>query len=213
MRRRLAATLVLLLLIAGCSTDKPTARATPSATPTPTPTPVKPSPPPRPPGVSAEVACGGTAHNLKAYDPGAAAYAGNRLHKATIERMSSNGSATITTDLPKAWDASLNFLDHIAELLVCEQRDASYHSHTVNTCRYTGDDGTKSTAKVLSARYRYRVFEARTGRPVVTFTLPATVDSCPGIVQGSADDTYYQVVNDSQLAAKLKPYVVGPARH
>jgi hypothetical protein len=207
----------LIVCAAACSADEPAAVPTPSATPTPSsifpskPTSAGPTAPPR---ADPEVACGGEPFDpkkVRPLAPGAPRYAGKGLHPAELVHMHFV-SDPYSTELPTEWNASLGAVPGAAQLLICEYRDDSYRSKTVETCRYGGTDGSKSTSKSLSARYRYRLFEAGTGRPIATFTLMGSLTTCPATTVGGVSENYYERVTDEDLAAKLRPFIVGPAR-
>jgi hypothetical protein len=208
----------LLLTGAGCSEDGDPDPGTAATPPSATPSAVTPTPPPSPsptPTVSdPEVACGDDPFDpkkVRPYDTGARPYAGNGVHLARLVHMHYTEDPYVTR-LPRAWDGHLGSDGSRVELLICEHEDPTYRSRTVDTCRYEGSDGSKSTAKLLSARYRYRVFEAKTGRQITTFTRMGSLNGCPGIEPAGPSPEYYRRPADDDLAAKLRPFIVGPAR-
>jgi hypothetical protein len=194
---------------AGCWSDQPTS----GRIPTPTATTTEPSITIEPPSptrrtvkaVEPEDACGGNPFDPKKVQP----YAGQGIHLSELVNLD---FADTSTQLPRDWNARLTSTPGQVQLLICEWRDESYRSRTVDTCRYESTDDTKSTAKSVSARYRYRVFEAKTGRQITTFTLMGSLSGCPASIAGGVSEEYYQRVDDADLAAKLRPFVVGPAR-
>jgi hypothetical protein len=209
-------TAIALAVAAGCSSDDPRS----GRIPTPTPTTTEPSvttEPPSPTGRTVEVvepkdACGGNPFNpkkVRAYNADGPAYAGQGIHPSELVNLD---FANNYTELPRDWNARLTSAPGEVQLLICEWRDESYRSRTVDTCDYESTDDSKSTAKSVSARYRYRVFEAKTGRQVTTFTLMGSLTGCPAATAGGVSEQYYERVADDDLAAKLRPFVVGPAR-
>ncbi|TDD26600.1 hypothetical protein E1218_12795 [Kribbella turkmenica] len=208
-----------LAIAAGCSGDDPTAGRIPAPTASATPTPssiIHTAPsratPTTPPRVEPEVACGGNPFDpkkLRAYNPDGPAYAGRSIHLSELVNLD---FADIYTELPREWNAKLTSTPGAVQLLICEWRDETYRSRTVDTCDYESTDDSRPTAELVSARYRYRVFEAKTARQITTFTLQGSLNGCPASTAGGVSDKYYQRVDSADLAARLKPFVVGPAR-
>jgi hypothetical protein len=218
MFRRLPALCAAIALAAsaGCWSDD----ANSGQIPTPTSTATEPSVTIEPPSptrrtvkvIEPEDACGGNPFDPKkvqAYNADGPPYAGRGIHLSELVNLD---FADTHTQLPRDWNARLTSTAGEVQLLICEWRDESYRSKTVDTCRYESTDDTKSTAKSVSARYRYRVFEAKSGRQITTFTLMGSLNGCPGSTPGGVSEEYYQRVDDADLTAKLRPFVVGPAR-
>ncbi|WP_326808660.1 MULTISPECIES: hypothetical protein [unclassified Streptomyces] len=63
------------------------------------------------------------------------------------------------------------------------------------------------TRKVFPADYTFRVFEARTGRLIKSFTLSGADDGCPAQIILGDRKKMPQVVDDEALAAELRPLV------
>ncbi|WP_433160346.1 hypothetical protein [Kribbella sp. CA-247076] len=218
MVRRLAAACAVaaLAVTAGCSDDDPTAGRIPSPTVTGTPTPssiIRTAPSPTAtPRVEPEAACGGNPFDpkkVRAYTPDGPPYVGRSIHLSELVNLD---FADIYTELPREWNAKLSSTPGEVQLLICEWRDDTYRAKTVDTCDYESTDDSTSTAKLVSARYRYRVFEAKTARQITTFTLLGSLNGCPASTAGGVSEQYYQRVDSADLAAKLRPFVVGPAR-
>jgi hypothetical protein len=167
------------------------------------------------------VACGGKTFNTKkvpAWSPTAPAYAGNGIHYVAMAVMHQYSDPEHhEVKLPTDWEARWLFApvpQRFTQLLVCDYQDTHYKHQKVRNCRYDDGNGNSSTANSMSARYQFRLLEARTGRTITTFSLVGTEDTCPGsVIHGVDDFEYDQIVSDAALAAKLRPYVVGPARH
>ncbi|MBM0276151.1 hypothetical protein [Micromonospora tarensis] len=215
--RRLTQLLTLIVALGGLSAcggepDSPPASTTPtpSASTAASPT----WPPPRPTIRTDQEACGGSTFNPKAvrpYNPDGPAYAGAGVHLAALFVMHSYAPVELESELPTEWQAQWQpgmYPEQNTQLVICEYFDDDYPSRKVETCTYRGSDGTRTTAELRSARFIYRVFEARTGKQVSRFTLPGRVNSCRAVVYGVARGTYYQLVLAEELTAKLRPLVL-----
>jgi hypothetical protein len=77
--------------------------------------------------------------------------------------------------LPAKWLAQSEDEKPRAQLIVCEY--AVSIGALVRTCEYIGAD----PVRLLRAAYVYRVFEARTGKPVTEFTLDSGANCPPSI--------------------------------
>jgi hypothetical protein len=119
------------------------------------------------------------------------------------------GTDPYETRLPYQW--SLQWPPTSIQLVVCEHLDETFRNRKVDTCTYTDSSDRKTSADLLSARYVYRVFEARTGRPLTRFSLRGSLNSCPGFVTGGPGGPYYQYVDSKDLVARLRPFIVGAA--
>ncbi|MFJ8076280.1 hypothetical protein ACIQ7Q_20610 [Streptomyces sp. NPDC096176] len=167
-----------------------------SATPGSSPPPTPPSQPPR----DDYDACGGwdgTERPL-ALRPDGPAYAGPGPHPIMSFADSVHG------ELPAEWDP---LAAGPVQLVLCEDPDESFKSVKIGTCAY--DDGA-TIADVESARYIYRVYEARTAELVDTFTLQGSTsvrESCP--YSALNPSLFYQLVQSKDLADKLRPLVEG----
>jgi hypothetical protein len=171
-------------------------------------------PPPRPTIRTGEEACGGSTFNPRAvrpYNPDGPAYAGPPIHLAALFVMHSYSSQELGSELPGEWQSQRHpgmYPQQYTQLVVCEYFDDDYPSKKVETCTYNTSAGGKKTVELRSARFIYRVFEAKTGKQVSHFTLPGRVNSCPAIVYGAAGGMYYQLVLNEELTAKLRLLVM-----
>jgi hypothetical protein len=146
--------------------------------------------------------------SVKAYHPDGPAYSGKPPHLAVL--FKDNGEDNDDDPgphLPDKWAA--DYLGTETQLVVCQYDDDGYKSRKVGTCTYYGlsvrGDG---KVDVRSARYIYRVFEAKTGKHLTTFTLNGSTsaqETCPKETWAPTD--YYQVVKSKDLADKLRPFV------
>lgn len=171
------------------------------------------TPDPRPTVRTSTQACGGDpydADTVLAYRPGNPPYSGEGPHPVVLFKPH-----LIEDDrqpgVPEPWRATALGTD--TQLVVCEYDDDSFVSEDVGSCRYAGgtigggpmSDG---NATVRSARYTYRVFEARTGDLVDTFTLRGTTspqESCPETAYHPT--VFFQQVRTEALADTLRPLV------
>ncbi|MBQ0904120.1 hypothetical protein [Micromonospora sp. U21] len=171
-------------------------------------------PPPRPTIRTGEEACGGSAFNPRAvrpYNPDGPAYAGAPIHLTALFVMHPYASGELESELPGEWQAQWHpgmYPEQYTQLVVCEYFDDDYQSKKVETCTYNTSTGGKKTAELRSARFIYRIFEAKTGKQVSRFTLPGRVNSCPAVVYGAAGGAHYQLVLNEELTAKLRPLVM-----
>ncbi|WBB62371.1 hypothetical protein O7599_07525 [Streptomyces sp. WMMC500] len=186
----------------------------PSPTSSYDPLPRTPPPPPRQVVRSSEEVCDFAepfeAGKVKAYLPEGPAYAGPGPHPAVLFKDEIPGADSEPPYLPDGWDPA--FDKHDTRLVVCQYDDWEHPSRTVGTCTYLGGANNTGDGEVdvQSARYVYRVFEARTGELVTTFALDGTTSpeqTCP-------DETLYlsshfQLVTSKALADKLRPLVTG----
>ncbi|MFI6235364.1 hypothetical protein ACIBD9_17545 [Micromonospora sp. NPDC050784] len=190
----------------------------PPAATTPTPsasTAASPTWPPPPPTMGTyEEACGGSTYNPRAvrpYNPDGPAYAGGPIHLAEFFVMHPYDSREQGYELPAEWQSQLHpglYPEQHTQLVVCEYFDDDYSSKKVETCTYDTGTGEKTTAVLRSARFIYRVFEAKTGKQVSSFTLRGSVNSCPAVVYTVTGGTYYQLVLNEEITAKLRPLVM-----
>ena len=222
--RRLLVVLVAVVLTASCDNSSP--RATPSDTPVSRPaptTPTEPADPPSPVLRDPKVACGGRDYNTKqspAFYPDGQPYAGKGIHHLVMAAIDNYNAEAVedldSTKLPNLWSPGSvpgMYPDRFTQLLLCVYQDRKYPGRTVDTCKYKDGDKIRTTAKLLSARYQYRLLEAKTGRQITTFSMTGTEDTCPAIVHSDFEGRkYYQIVSDAALTAKLRPYVEGTAR-
>ncbi|MFW6692292.1 hypothetical protein [Streptomyces sp. MAR4 CNX-425] len=187
-----------------------------SGRPSPSPDPLPRTPPPPAPQVarSAEEVCDFTepfeAGKVKAYLPGGPAYKGPGPHPAVLFKDTLAVDESEPPQLPGDWAA--DFASGGARLVVCQYDDGDHPSRKVGTCTYLGGANVAGDGEVdvLSARYVYRVFEARTGELVTKFTLDGTTSperTCPDEALYPADD--FQLVTSGALADRLRPFVEG----
>ncbi len=156
----------------------------------------------------APTACGGSPFDpaaVSAYDPAAPPYGARGLHPVVLADDSGQPvDRGGPPDLPHEWvprDGEL------PELIVCQYQNPVFQGTKVGSCRYESgptDNPSHSVTDVLSARWVYRVFEARTDRLVDQFTLPGSAapeSSCPSLalVGGYRN----QLVASAQLARRL----------
>ena len=139
-------------------------------------------------------------------------YTGTGPHRIVID-------ADVVPDLndifPAAWrpareDKGAYRLETV-ELVVCGYVYAVGDEGDLSSCTWNGAGKVyKSIAQ--SAKYDFRVFEAATGRPVTTFTLPGVAgkpESCPTIISG-ARPTMMRLPaspSDAELKSRLEPLV------
>ncbi|GAA2113407.1 hypothetical protein [Streptomyces synnematoformans] len=150
------------------------------------------------------------AGKVKAYLPGGPAYQGPGPHPAVLFKDDLAVDESEPPQLPGAWTA--DYADADAQLVVCQYDDWDHPSRKVGTCTYLGGANNTGDGEVdvHSARYVYRVFEARTGELVTKFALDGTTspeETCPDSALYIADD--FQLVTDEALADKLRPLVTG----
>ncbi|WP_407561908.1 hypothetical protein [Streptomyces sp. 184] len=150
------------------------------------------------------------AGKVKAYLPGGPAYDGPGPHPAVLFKDEIPGAESEPPHLPESWDPA--FDKHDTQLVVCEYDDWERPGRTVGTCTYLGGANNTGDGEVdvLSARYVYRVFEARTGELVTKFALDGATSpeqTCPDETLYLADD--FQRVTSEDLADKLRPFVTG----
>ena len=197
-------------LSGGAGTTHPAATRHPTARPEPR---VPQTPNPRPTVRTSTLACGGDpydADTVRAYRPGNPPYTGQGPHPVVLFKPH-----LLEDDrqpgVPERWRARALGTD--AQLVVCEYDDDSFVSEDVGSCQYAGGsvggvplgDG---KATVRSARYVYRVFEARTGDLVGKFSLRGTTsaqESCPETAYRPS--VYFQQVRTEDLADRLRPLV------
>ncbi|RAO52304.1 hypothetical protein ONO86_01887 [Micromonospora noduli] len=171
-------------------------------------------PPPRPTIRTGEEACGGSTFDPRAvrpYNPDGPAYAGAPVHLAALFVMHSYAPGELESELPVEWQSQRHpgmYPQQYTQLVVCEYFDDDYPSKKVDTCTYNTSTGDKQTAELRSARFTYRIFEAKTGKQVSRFSLPGTVNSCRAVVYGAAGGTYYRLVLNDELTARLRPLVM-----
>ena len=207
--RLILAVLTGALAVAACTGDRePTAApgtgttsapaGTDSSTPTPTPARTAPD---------EHATCGGFdgTEPRVAYSPDSPPYSGAGLHPIRLLKLTGTDEQP---KLPATWEGTPS---ELYQLVVCQYYDASFTGRTVGTCAYNGTDG-ETTAEVTSARYLYRVFEARTGRKISRFTLRGSTsaeESCP--FSALNPTSFYQRVVSKDLSEKLRPLVEGRA--
>ncbi|MFE9658353.1 hypothetical protein [Micromonospora sp. NPDC006431] len=147
---------------------------------------------------------------VRAYNPNAAAYAGAGIHPIRLFKPDFFDAGGVPPQLPSEWGSA--DADRI-QLVVCEYHDKSFRERTIDTCTYVGGYRPGVDAEVRTARYIYRVFEARTSRLVTTFKLNGTTsveELCPDETYAPAS-TYWQRVTSKALEDRLKPLVTGDA--
>jgi hypothetical protein len=181
--------------------SKPSAAGSPSA---PTTTPEELRPTPTVVERDSYDACGGWDGTQRplAYSPDSPPYTGPGPHRIALLQSDE------TPKLPDAWGSTPA---HLMQLVVCENIDDAYKSVRVGSCSYDGTDGA-TTATVESARYIFRVYEARTARLVTSFTLKGATspsESCPGSAMNPS--SFFQLVKSADLVDRLRPLVEGAA--
>ncbi|MFC5800059.1 hypothetical protein [Streptomyces formicae] len=197
-----------MLTTAGCDgTAEPAAAPTSAATRSVTPPVPRDLFSPRPEVVrTPQEACGGTpfrAGAVRAYTPDGPRYDGPGPHPVKLLRMESD-LLGMGPELPYQWTGP-----RPAQLVVCEYEDETFDSRQVGTCEYLGGTVLGATARVQSARFVYRVFEARTGTLVRQFTLRGNTtpeETCPETTYAKTA-LYDQQVESKDLVAKIRPLV------
>lgn len=175
--------------------------------------PASPTPSPSPTVRGEDEVCGAEpfkASAVRAYNPNAAAYAGPGIHPIRLFKPDVFDPGDLPPRLPTEWGSAE--ADR-TQLVVCEYHDRSFPERTIDTCTYVGGSRPGVDAEVRTARYVYRVFEARTGRLVTTFKLNGTTsakDLCPDETYAPAS-TYWQRVTSKALEERLRPLVTGDA--
>ncbi len=145
------------------------------------------------------------------YSPGGPAWTGPGPHPAVLFRPGSVPEVEVP-QLPQEWTPSAH--RGFTRLVVCEHVDRGFRGEKVGDCAYLGGApyGNRNP-EVFSARYVYRVFEARTGERVAEFTLDGTTspeESCPE-TSYAPPSTYWQRVESDALEAELRPLIEGTA--
>jgi hypothetical protein len=172
------------------------------------------SPPPRKVIRTSDEACDFTepfkADEVKAYLPDGPAYSGKGPHPAVLFKSSDYGDDAREPQLPDKWLPA--YFGDDTQLVVCQYNDNSHDSRDIGTCTYIGGSPNlgDGKAEVRSARYTYRVFEARTGKLVTTFAMNGTTsleDTCPE--EAYYPTAFYQLVEGEDLADKLRPLIEG----
>jgi hypothetical protein len=175
--------------------------------------PASPTPSPSPTVRTEDEVCGKEpfkAGAVRAYNPNAAVYAGPGIHPIRLFTPEIFAGSDLPPQLPTGWGSAE--ADRV-QLVVCEYHDRSFRERTIDTCTYVGGYQPGVDAEVRTARYIYRVFEARTGRLVTTFKLNGTTSAeelCPDETYAPAS-TYWQRVTSKALEDRLKPLVTGDA--
>lgn len=200
--------MVCLIGVAACTGGEAPDKAGPTTPPDASPVHISTSPTPStpPPLTSETKACGGKSFDAKTarpYNRFGPRYAGPGVHPTVLFFMHYYEDPYVPK-LPLKWQAQQGIT---AQLVVCEYFDDSFRGERVHTCTY--NDG--STAWLRSARYVYRVFEAKTGKLIRRFTLRGSLSSCPAMVYGSPTGPYYEYVASGDLRARLRPLVTGKA--
>ncbi|MEU6731766.1 hypothetical protein ABZ929_00930 [Streptomyces physcomitrii] len=137
---------------------------------------------------------------VRAYTPQGPAYRGPGPHPVRLLRAD---SADGGPELPHQWAPPGG-----VQLVVCEYEDTDFANRQVGICEYLGGDALGGTSRVESARWVYRVFEARTGTPVREFTLPGTTAperTCPKTALAPGGALYRQQVESADLRARIGP--------
>jgi hypothetical protein len=141
------------------------------------------------------------------YADKAAPYAGPGPHPVVMGPAEDFGLSAPT--FPAGWGPGDDPLK--AQLVVCEYFDST--GPVVDTCVYEGGH----RFELAQASYVYRVFEARTAKPVTEFTLHASDGGCSEYAwvsgEGSSEPeaTTYMEVFSVDLENALRPFVE-PAR-
>ncbi|MGK5529675.1 hypothetical protein [Streptomyces sp. URMC 129] len=196
--------------LVGCSGGEDAGPPEPSASRRP---PVLPSPTPWPETRDAEEACGGNPFDpgaVVAYSPDGPAYDGPGLHPAVLLKPGVIPEVDVP-QLPSEWGPSQGA--GFAELIVCQYQDPGFEGEVIGDCVYLGGTLGDDNPDVRSARYDFRVFEARTGELVTEFTLDGTTtpdETCPE-TSYAPPSTYWQLVESDALENALRPLIEGPA--
>ncbi|WP_059008903.1 hypothetical protein [Streptomyces specialis] len=172
-----------------------------------------PEPTPWPETRDGDEACGGDPFDpdaVVAYSPDGPAYEGTGPHPAVLHKVGVVPEVDLPL-LPTAWAPSP--YSGFTELLVCQYTDREFTGEKVGDCAYLGGTLGDANPEVWSARYVYRVFEARTGELVGEFALDGTTtpdETCPE-TSYAPPSTYRQLVESDALEEELRPLVEGPA--
>ncbi|WP_344154632.1 hypothetical protein [Kribbella yunnanensis] len=141
-----------------------------------------------------------------------APYRGAGPHRVVVA-----GAGDLTLRLPKEWvpaqtGAPAEYQLDQLELVACGYQYAVGEEGILQTCKYKPlQGGAEYTVSQQSAKYDYRVYEARTGTPLGSFTLKAVRGDCADFRSVYAGATGTEVTadpDDKELQRELQPFVM-----